>query len=83
LREAANHEESCVHIMGGKKIEQPWRPRGIWTVIECQRKLVWPWRRGERSSENLRTRRHGGVGAASHGEPNRANCAESHANSSS
>jgi hypothetical protein len=31
----------------------------------------------------LRTRRHGGVGAASHGEPNRANCAESHANSSS
>jgi len=53
LREFPDHEECCVHIVGGQDVEQLRRPRGVGAVVKSECQFVGALGRNERWPENL------------------------------
>jgi len=64
----ADHEEGGADVVAGEDFEELGGPAGIGSVVEGERKFVWPWGRNQGAAKELGGGPKGCVGASTVGE---------------
>ena len=68
---AAHKEESRPHIVAGKNVEEPRRPRRVGTIVESKREFAGTARRNQRLAEDARSRPQCCIGTAARRQSDR------------